>query len=323
MGRRIILVWLATVFSFSLLAQVKDSAQSLLGKMEALEKLKDTTGIRWKKGATINISGQQVSLTNWAAGGQSAISANGLLSLFVNYTKGKSVWSNNLELAYGVIKQASNRNWWKNDDRMQFTSKYGYKTFDHTYYTMLLDFKSQFAAGYNYPNDSVRISNFLAPAYVVAALGLDYKPNKNISVFLAPVTARVTIVNDDSLAKYGAFGVQKQQVITTSVGYDIIPYEKLRMQFGGYFKMAYSKTVMENVNFATTLELFSDYINNPQNLYVNWTTLTTMKVNKYISATLSTQLIYDEAVMIKDKDGKIGPRVQFKQVLGLGLSYKF
>jgi hypothetical protein len=71
------------------------------------------------------------------------------------------------------------------------------------------------------------------------------------------------------------------------------------------------------------LELFSDYLHNPQNLYVNWTTLTSMKVNKFISATFSTQLIYDDAVMIKDKDGKVGPRLQVKQVLGVGLSYKF
>ena len=81
---------------------------------------------------------------------------------------------------------------------------------------------------------------------------------------------------------------------------------------------------MQNVSLGTMVELFSDYIHNPQNLYVNWTVLIAMKVNKYISATLNTQLIYDPAVKIKQSDGsEVGPRVQFKQVLGVGLAYKF
>lgn len=302
--------------------ETKSQAETLHAETAKMQGSNDTSSVHWKKGGTVNISGQQVSLTNWAAGGQSAISANGLLSLFANYSKGKIVWSNNLDLAYGVIKQASNRKWWKNDDRIQFTSKFGRYAFKNTYYSALADFKSQFAPGYNYPNDSVIISNFLAPAYVVAALGLDFKPDKSVSFFLAPLTARITIVNDDTLAKYGAFGVQKQ-VRDPLTGKVTTPYSKVREQFGGYFKMVFQKNIMENVTFGTTVELFSDYLKNPQDLYVNWTTLTTMKVNKWISATLSTQLIYDESVMIKDKDGKIGPRVQFKQVLGVGLSYKF
>lgn len=107
------------LFTATAFAQVKDSAQSLLTKMEVMKQVGDTAKIAWKSGGTINLSGQQVSLTNWAAGGQSAISANGILSIFVNYSKNKIVWSNNLDLAYGVIKQSSQRKWWKNDDRLQ------------------------------------------------------------------------------------------------------------------------------------------------------------------------------------------------------------
>lgn len=301
--------------------ETKKDAEALNAEAVKLKETKDTTSQRWKKGGTINIAGQQVSLTNWAAGGQSAISANALTSMSAAYTYKRNLWTTNLELAYGVIKQGSNRKWWKNDDRLQFNTKYGYKAVENLYYTVLGDFKSQFAAGYNYPNDSVIISNFMAPAYVVIAFGFDYTPDKNVSVFLAPITARLTFVNDDSLAKQGAFGVQKE--VRNGAGEIITPYRRVREQAGGYFKLQLKKNVMENVEFGTMLELFSDYLNNPQNLYVNWTTLTTMKVNKYISATLSTQLIYDEAVMIKDKDGKVGPRVQFRQVLGLGLAYKF
>ncbi|MGZ3862597.1 MAG: DUF3078 domain-containing protein [Bacteroidia bacterium] len=302
--------------------ETKATAEGLLNDKPKGVAEGDTAKKAWRMGGTISITGQQVSLTNWAAGGQSAMSGSGLLSVFTSYNKGKFTWNNNLDLAYGVIKQASNRKWWKNDDRIQFTSKAGHYAFKNTYYTGLVDFKSQFAPGYNYPNDSVQISNFLAPAYVVAALGLDFKPVPELSIFFAPISTRITIVNDDTLAKYGAFGVQKE-VIDTTTHTVVKHYSRTRTQYGGYLKMMYKKDIMENVSFATTLELFSDYADNPQNMYVNWTTLTSMKVNKFISATLSTQLIYDDKVMITDKDGKTGPRVQLKQVLGVGLSYKF
>lgn len=310
----------AAAFSFA--QETKETAAGLHSEAVAVKEVNDTSKTHWKKGGTVMVNGQQVSLTNWAAGGQSAMSGSGIASLFAHYSKGKISWTNNLELAYGVIKQASNRKWWKNDDRIQLTSKIGHYAFKNTYYTALADFKSQFAPGYNYPNDSIQISNFLAPAYVVAALGLDFKPVKHISFFVAPLAGRLTIVNDDSLAKYGAFGVQKE-IVDATTHQIITHYRRVREQFGGYFKMMFKKEIMENITFTTMLELFSDYLHNPQNLYVNWTTLTSMKVNKFISATLSTQLIYDDAVMIKSSDGKIGPRLQVKQVLGVGLSYKF
>ena len=95
-------------------------------------------------------------------------------------------------------------------------------------------------------------------------------------------------------------------------------------QFGGYAKMQFQKDIMKNVNFATMVEVFSNYLKNPQNMYVNWTTLLNMKVNKFISATFATQLIYDPLVKIKQNDGTlVGPRVQFKQVLSVGFSYNF
>ncbi len=315
-------------FLFSQESEAKALPSTLEQEAEKMKQAEADSVKAWKKGGMITISGQQVSLTNWAAGGQNSISGAGMINLFASYKKGKAVWDNNLDLAYGVVKQGSNKNWWKNDDRIQLTSKYGRKAFDNFYYSALLDFKTQFAAGYNYPNDSVKISNFFAPAYALAAIGMDYKPNANLSVFFAPLTGKFTFVNNDTLAKYGEFGVQKEErdpltnVITQH-------YLKHREEFGGYLKFQFKRNVMENISFTTVLELFSNYLHNPGNVDVNWTTLTSMKVNKYITVTLSTNLIYDDDVTITAYKGDTqvidfsGPRLQFKQVFGVGFSYKF
>ena len=170
----------------------------------------------------------------------------------------------------------------------------------------------------------------MAPGYALAALGVDYKPNDHFSAFIAPVTGKFTFVNDPTLARAGAFGVQKEISYTDSTGtYITQNYKTHREEFGAYLKVQYQTKVMDNITFQTVLELFSNYFHNPQNVDVNWTTLTTFKVNKFISATLSTQLIYDDDIKVlrnygdKNVKGTVGPDIQFKQVLGVGFTYKF
>jgi hypothetical protein len=267
----------------------------------------------------LNIS--QTSLTNWAAGGQNALSANALISLFANYKKGKSIWSNSLDIGYGILKQGKDEDFIKTDDKIDLLSKYGRKAVKHFYYASLLNFKTQMTAGYNYPNDSVKISTLFAPAYILGSLGVDYKPNDDFSAYISPVTSKITIVTDQDLANQGAFGVVPAKYDELNVL--ISEGEKVRFELGGYLRMEYRKVLMENITLLTKIELFSNYLDNPQNIDVGWETLITMKVNKYISATLNTHLIYDDDIDITTDTGKIGPRPQFKEILGIGFSYKF
>ena len=305
----------------------KDDAAKVQSEIDKLKAIAADSVKPWKVGGVISINGQQVSLTNWSAGGNNSISLGGLVNVFAKYKKGKITWDNNLELGYGVIKQGDNKQWWKNDDKIQFSSKFGRQLKKSWYATALGDFRTQFADGFNYPNDSVYLSRFMAPGYALAAIGFDYKPNDHFSAFIAPVTGKFTFVNDDSLARYGAFGVQKEIRDPSQGGKITQNYKTHREEFGAYLKVQYQTKVMENITFQTVLELFSNYLNNPQNVDVNWTTLTTFKVNKFISATLATQLIYDDDIKVLrnagDQKGPIGPDVQFKQVLGVGFTYKF
>jgi len=263
----------------------------------------------WKKGGMGSISFSQVSLTNWAAGGENSISGNLLFSAFANMKKGKFTWDNNFDFAYGILKQGD-KSMHKSDDKLNLASKFGQHAFKSWYYSGLLDFRTQISSGYEYADladNDVLISNFLAPAYLTVALGMDYKPNENFSVMIAPLAGKVTIVNDTTL----------------SVAYGVDAGQTIRNEFGGFVKIQLKKELMENVNFLTKLDLFSNYLNNPQNIDVNWEVLIAMKINKYLTATLSTTLLYDDDINILDAEGNYGPRVQFKEVFGIGLSYNF
>ena len=263
----------------------------------------------WKKGGVGSISFSQVSLTNWAAGGENSVSGNLLFSAFANMKKGKFTWDNNFDFAYGLLKQGD-QSMRKSDDKLNLSSKFGQHAYKSWYYSGLLDFRTQISSGYEYADISendVLISNFLAPAYLTVALGLDYKPSENFSVMIAPLAGKVTIVNDTTL----------------SVAYGVDAGQTVRNEFGGFVKIQLKKELMENVNFLTKLDLFSNYLNNPQNIDVNWEVLIAMKINKYLTATLSTTLLYDDDISILDSEGNYGPRVQFKEVFGIGLSYNF
>jgi hypothetical protein len=279
----------------------------------------------WKKGGVFAINLAQTSLTNWAAGGQNSVAVNGIFSVFANLKKDKSRWDNSLDIGYGLLKQGKDNPFRKTDDRFDFLSKYGREAFKNVYYAALLNFKTQMAPGYNYINDSTKakISNLFSPAYLLLALGMDYKPNAYFSAFIAPVTAKFTFVTDKALSDSGAFGVK--------------PGKKSLSEFGGYIRVIYSKSdfkseFMKNVSFTSKVDLFSNYLKKPQNIVVNWENLIAMKINKFISATFITDLIYDDKIKVPfDKNGdgiiaageSVGSKIQFKEILGVGFSYKF
>lgn len=314
------------ILSLAIISVSTDAFTQTTEAEETLKQQNADTLDGWKTGGVFSINLTQVSLTNWSAGGQNSLSVNGLLSIFANLKKGNSTWDNSLDLGYGILYQDGS-DVRKTDDKIDFTSKYGQKAFKNWYYAGLLNFKSQMTAGYNYPDDSTEISTFLAPAYVLVALGMDYKPSDAFTLFISPLTMKTTIVNDQTLANAGAFGVDPAEY--NNLGILISDGKTIRTEYGGYLRAQFKKDIMKNINLQTKLELFSNYEENPDHIDVNWETLIAMKVNKYISATISTQLIYDHDIDIAvDTNGddiidKSGPRTQFKEVLAVGISYKF
>lgn len=280
----------------------------------------------WQTGGVTSLLFTQVALSNWSAGGQNSLAATAMVNLFANYHKGRSQWDNTLDLCYAMQKQGKG-SVIKSDDKIDLSSKYGQYAFKHWYYSALVNFKTQFAQGYNYPNDSVLISDFMAPAYLTIALGMDYKPTDYFSLLIAPITGRMTFVNNQTLANQGAFGVDPA---TFDDSHNVLTAgKKTRTEFGGYIKAALKYDIMKNITLQAKVDMFSNYLKDAQNIDINGELLIDMKINKFISASIMVNTIYDDDVKINiddNKDGitdRTGPRTQFKEVLGVGFSYKF
>lgn len=305
---RFLFTAMAALLSLSISAQVTEAEKKL--KTIVTDTVKG-----WRTGGITTVNLSQTALVNWSAGGENSYAVNGLFSAFANYKDTENAWDNSLDVGYGLLNQGD-VGFRKTDDKIDFLSKYGRKAFSNFYYTALANFKTQFSTGYKYGVTDTKISNFLAPAYMLVAVGLNYQPNKYFNAFVAPVTGKMTIVNDEELSAIGAFGVD--------------PGEKTRSELGGYARMIYSRNdfkvdFLKNVSFTSKVDLFSNYLKDPQNIDVNWENLIAMKVNKYIAVSINTQLVYDADVKVDtDGDGTADKaKIQFKEILGVGFSYKF
>lgn len=285
-------------------------------KIETVAKPMDRTAGDSTKAWTILATGglniTQAAFSNWAAGGENSIGVGALANVKADYKKNKHSWKNNLGLAYGFqfLGKGSQARFTKTDDKIEYTTSYGYAVSKHWDVTFLANFRSQFTNGYNYPNDSVPISNFLSPGYLVVGIGMNYVPAEYFQLYMSPAAGRFTFVRDQVLSDAGAFGVD--------------PGKHIKGEFGPYVRAVFNKEVFKNVTLNTSLELFSDYLKDFGNVDVNWNVLIGLKVNKWLSTTINTQLLYDDDVMIQSTPSSTpGPRTQFKEVIGVGISYTF
>lgn len=298
--------------------------------MDSVKVLKDTT---WRYGGFTAINFNQVSLTNWAAGGQSSMSLVGLVNLYSKYKKNTTTWDNSLDMAYGFLQNKGSQVQ-KNDDRLEFNSIYGRQAKGKFYYSANLNFRTQFAPGFNTPEDSVISSKIMAPGYLTAALGFNYKEGDFFSLFLSPASGKFTFVLDQRLADLGSFGVTPA-VIDPLTGQITTNGKQVRAEFGASLNARFQKDIFKNVNLKTSLILFNNFTDkvkeNRANIDVNWEVLISMKINKFLAASLITNLIYDHDInlpTLRKVNGQeievgTGPKTQFKQAFGLGISYKF
>ena len=282
----------------------------------------DTIVPKWKLKGIYRLNGTQSSFVNWNAGGRNNISVLGSIECSSKFIKNRIKWDNDLGLALGGLQyfgNSSESELQKTDDKIDYSTNFGLRLKKQWYVSVIGGFKTQFLDGYSYPNDSVRVSAFMAPGYGTLAIGMDYSPNDMFSAFIAPASVKMTFVQDPSLANAGSFGVKGAEFDPT--GNVVTPGAKFRCEFGAYIKLKYERTLAENIEIKTKLELFSNYLDHPENIDVNVEMIFNFKVNNWFSASLNWNLLYDNDIDILDADGGYGPRTQFKSVLGIGVSY--
>ena len=290
-----LLIFLSMCFSSTLYAQISNESANQLTTYANKDTIQG-----WRHSGLVGVVFGQTSLDKWVAGGEkSTITGSFTLNASANYLKGKWFWNNNLLAQYGMI-YATSTEWQKSADQLNINSVGGRKISEKWALAGLLNFNTQFAKGYNYPDKNNYISNFFAPAYFDAAVGFAYKPSPKYTVFLSPIAERVTFVLDDSLSNVGSFGVKKGK--------------KIDFETGPYLMGSTNQQVSKEFSVISSVFLFTPYSDKFGNFDVVWDLLLNYKLSKYFTASLSTTVRYYENEI---------KAIQFKEIFGLGLTYTF
>ncbi len=272
----------------------------------------------WKKANQFGLNINEVAFVNWNAGGDNSISAMANAQFTRNYKFRYLNWKNELRLRYGLNAQEG-RQLRKTDDQIRIASTIGFRkdTITNWYYSVKANFNTQFSNGFKYPNRDTPISRFMSPGYLFLGAGTSYIPEgEKFNLYISPITQKATFVLDDNLSNQGAFGVKEG--------------ERLFMELGFLVTNTWEKEVLKNILMNHRISLYTDYLLSFGNIDVDWELNFNLKVNKYIQTNIGTHIIYDDDIkfdeVVADDGTIIDPgiaKIQFKQLLGVGLTYAF
>jgi hypothetical protein len=255
---------------------------------------------QWDIGGVATLDFNQGYYSNWVQGGENNLSALLNIDFNIDYKKGKTIWDNDFEYKAGMIQSGKTEGVRKNEDILEINSKYGTNANKDWYYSALINFKTQLFKGYEYPNDTAAVSGFLAPAYTVFSIGMDYKPSDKLTILASPISSKITMMRNTDKFEETKFGLNENQSIKKEVG--------------AYVKSIFNMQLHENIHMQNKINLFTNYLKNPQNIDVDWEVNFDMKITEYIQTSITFHIKYDD---------NVSTSTQLKEALSVGLSYKF
>jgi hypothetical protein len=279
----------------------------------------------WKIGGMLALNLSQQNSAYWVGANERfALNVGSSADLYANYGLKKNTWDNTLKMSYAFAHTES-QGVRKTSDFIDLYTKYGREISKSgkTVFALIGNFRSQFTAGYDYGLEPRRrTSDFFAPATILLTPGLEWRPSKNFSLFFSPIGARWVLVTNDPYSYSFPGGVRPDgsQEKPISELYGVNAEEKVDGQFGAFVSAKFDKEILKNVLYTSRLDLFSNYLNNPQNIDIFWTNNLIFKVNKWLVLSYQWNIAYDDDFV---PEGVAGPRTQFLGTFGIGVATKF
>ncbi len=275
----------------------------------------------WKLRTEASFALNQGLVTNWVKGGDNSVSTALDITWFADYSNKPMLLSSNhfARLKYGLIKTGDDKVR-KNIDLLETNSKLNHKAFGKFDFSGIMLFKTQISKGYNYPNEDP-VSKFMNPAILTLGFGLDYKPNKLTSINFSPLSYKATFVPDTANIDQTKYGVAANR--------------RSKHEPGASFMITNEFRPVKNMVITNRLQLFTNYVNNPLNIDIDWEMIFQTNLNWFTDIRLNTHLIFDDdtrtLVFDKDKNPVMGndgiqkksARIQFKELLGLSFIFRF
>ena len=283
---------------------------------------------------TLRVTPNQLAITHWAAGGES--NGSGKVSSNLTYTYDRELFKYvvNGIFAYGMSNYTKDKRYEKSEDRCELSMTMSNNNSNNLTFTSIASLKTQFSNGYTYPNDSIPISGFFAPAYLNVSAGYNYNYKNILSFYISPIAGKMTFVTNQKLANEGAYGVEAGYWEIHNNDSTWVNGKNTLTELGINILIKYKQDFKNDMSIFSTLNLYNNYMDpnksNRWNIDVDWETGIKFTINKQISAIINIHLIYDDNIrftVTENIDGKEitkqKPILQFKESLGISFLYKF
>lgn len=296
--------------------------------------LDDNKDFNHKLEGNFGITFNQLAITHWAAGGESNGSGKVTSNITYKYNRKLFNYVVNGIFAYGMSNYTKDKRYEKSEDRCEISMTMSNNNSNNLSFTSIASLKTQFTNGYSYPNDSIPISRFFAPAYINLSAGYNYNIKDYLSVYISPIAGKMTIVTDQRLADLGSYGVEAGYWNIYNGDSTWVNGKNILSELGINVLIKYKQDFKDDISIFSTLNLYNNYMDpnksNRWNIDVDWETGIKFIINKRISAIVNVHLIYDDNIkftITEIIDGvevtKQSPILQFKESLGITFLYKF
>jgi hypothetical protein len=288
-----------------------------LAEVEPMEEIP----VYWDYEFSSSFSVNQNYLSNWSKGGENSFATTLDIKGQAKYTneEAKTQWTNSGRLKYGSIV-SEEHGLRKNNDLLEFNSQYNKALTKQVDFSALFYMKNQIDKGYNYPNDSVPISKFLNPGTFTIGVGAEYNPFDKTTINFSILSYKNTFVLDTANIDQTVHGIDNDK--------------RANQEMGGQLLVKNEVSVLDNLNITHSLRLFSNYIEKPQNVDIDWEINLEKQFSLFFAVLLNIHLIYDDDVrfpklddnedpiLLPDGSEKKIPKLQFKQYLGVTFLFK-
>ena len=279
---------------------VKDAEEDRRDVLRAIRDMKTP----WRKEATLMLQITQNYVTrNWYQGGSSSFAGLGIAKGQINYITDRFTWENTGEWRMGgsTVSADSLHKVNTTDDLFRVYSKANLKVVPKLFASFSVELETRLLPTYKSNSMQLKSAPF-SPLRFNAAIGLDYKPVKNLSISVSPLSYKVIHVSDTARVTVTDYGLE--------------PGQKTQHNIGSSVRIEYTWKPVREVSIESKFYMYTNYRHVELDLEVNCDFI----INRFMSARLMLHPRYDTSVIM---EGDTHAKPQFRELLSIGFAHKF